>query len=84
MWLKRLLYWIATVDYELMRRDVKRVVEWDFQRIIPCHGDVIEGTGKEAWVETHRWFLEGNVRPGVFRRAVHGPFMKVVRWFFLT
>ncbi|KAL5465264.1 hypothetical protein PMIN06_000745 [Paraphaeosphaeria minitans] len=57
IWFKRLIYWIATVDYALMRRDVKRVAQWDFQRIIPCHGEVITETGKEAWVETHRWFL---------------------------
>lgn len=82
-WFKRLLFWIATVDYELMRRDVKRVAEWDFQRIIPCHGEVVEETGKEAWIETHRWFLESDARPGLFRRAVHRPFMKIVRWFFL-
>ena len=68
----------------MMRRDVKRVAEWDVRRIIPCHGDVIEEGAKEAWVETHRWFLEGDVRPGVFRRVVHGPFMEVMRWFFLT
>lgn len=79
-----MIYYIASVDYALMRRDVKRVAEWDIERIVPCHGDVIERGGKEAWNETHRWFLEGDKRPGFFRRAVHAPFMKVMRWVFLA
>jgi hypothetical protein len=84
VWFKRLMYWIASVDYALMRRDVKRVTEWDVQRIIPCHGDVIEDESNEAWIETHRWFIKGDLRPGLFRKVVHGPFLRVVRWFFLT
>ena len=84
VWFKRLIYYIASVDYALMRRDVKRVAEWDVGRIIPCHGDVIESRGDEAWLVTHWWFLEGNARPSVFRRFVHAPFLKAMRWFFLT
>jgi hypothetical protein len=84
VWFKRLMYWIASVDHTLMRRDVKKVAEWDVQRVIPCHGDVIEHGGKEAWIETHQWFIEGDLRPDFFRRLMHAPFLKVVRWFFLT
>lgn len=84
VWLKRLIYYIASVDYALMRQDVKKVAEWNVVRVIPCHGDVIESRANEAWIDTHRWFLEGSARPGLLRRLAHAPFLKAVRWFFLT
>ncbi|KAJ7698659.1 hypothetical protein B0H17DRAFT_1050327 [Mycena rosella] len=40
-----------------MKRDVKTVADWDFQRIIPCHGDVIETDGKQAWLDTYKAYL---------------------------
>jgi hypothetical protein len=33
--------------------EANAVVEsWDFDRIIPCHGDVVDTGGKEAWRST--------------------------------
>jgi hypothetical protein len=32
-------------------RDAAEVANWDFDRIVMCHGDVIESGGKEAWLE---------------------------------
>ncbi|KAF9028778.1 hypothetical protein BDZ89DRAFT_1160155 [Hymenopellis radicata] len=40
-----------------MKRDAKTVSQWDFERIIPCHGDVIEQTGKKAWLDCYRHYL---------------------------
>ncbi|KAI0053171.1 hypothetical protein FA95DRAFT_1651509 [Auriscalpium vulgare] len=37
------------VGPDAMRRDAKAVAEWDFTRVIPCHGDVIESDGNKAW-----------------------------------
>merc|ERR1712093_90358 len=39
-----------------------RINEWDFDRIIPCHGDVIEGNGKakEAWRTLFADFIKPN------------------------
>lgn len=36
-------------DRELMAKSVSLVATWDFERIIPCHGDVLETRGNEAW-----------------------------------
>jgi len=44
-------------DKEAMKRDAKIVAAWDFERIIPCHGDVIEVHGKKAWTDTYKDFL---------------------------
>lgn len=42
-------------------KDAAAVASWDFDRIIPCHGDVVDGKGREAWlsafkkVSGHSW-----------------------------
>jgi hypothetical protein len=77
-----MMYYVATTDYSLMRRDAKRVAEWDIKRIIPCHGDVIDKEGNEAWNTVYQWFLNGSPQPTLFRQ-VADPFMKLARWAFL-
>jgi hypothetical protein len=46
-----------TNNFEEMKRDAKAVAAWDFDRIIPCHGDVIEKFGKKAWEQVYANFL---------------------------
>ncbi|KAF2847802.1 hypothetical protein T440DRAFT_537606 [Plenodomus tracheiphilus IPT5] len=82
VWAKRLVYYIATVDYLLMRRDAKKVADWDFDCIIVCHGDVIENHGKLAWSNLYAWYLEGSPYPTLSKRLM-GPVMRVARWVFL-
>ncbi|KZT50591.1 hypothetical protein CALCODRAFT_488589 [Calocera cornea HHB12733] len=48
-----------TALYSVMRRDVQAVASWDFDRIIPCHGDVIEKDGKRAWTSAYERLLKG-------------------------
>ncbi|TFK97894.1 hypothetical protein BDV98DRAFT_573592 [Pterulicium gracile] len=38
-----------TPNPEVMKKHVKIVDSWDFTRVIPLHGDVFEGNGKEMW-----------------------------------
>jgi hypothetical protein len=76
------MYYIATVDHSLMRRDAKRVAEWDVQQIIPCHGDVIREGGNEAWASTYEWFLKGDPERSFVLR-MKTPLMKLMRWTFL-
>ncbi|KAI0251955.1 hypothetical protein BJV78DRAFT_1125449, partial [Lactifluus subvellereus] len=45
------------VNIAAMRRDVKTVASWDFNRIIPCHGDVIEVDGHKAWRAAYQMYL---------------------------
>lgn len=82
IWAKRLVYHIATVDYNLMRRDAKKVAEWQMDRIIPCHGDVLGIGGNEAWTSVYEWFLKGTAKPDVMKRLMN-PIMKVARRVFL-
>jgi aminoglycoside/choline kinase family phosphotransferase len=80
--MKRLIYHIATVDYTLMRRDAKKVAEWQLERIIPCHGDVLESGSNEAWASVYEWFLKGKIEPNLMKRLM-SPIMKVARRVFL-
>jgi hypothetical protein len=41
-----------------MSRDSKVVAGWDFDKIVPCHGDVIETGGKEKWLQTFEQYLK--------------------------
>ncbi|BFZ63078.1 hypothetical protein YB2330_004195 [Saitoella coloradoensis] len=84
-WHKRLIYYMAGVDDNLMRRDVKAVFEMDFEVVIPSHGDVIETEGKEAWSELYEWYLrpgEDSMREKVMR-SVWSRCLKWGRWYFL-
>lgn len=52
--------------YVLSRRDrngfnesCKRIAQWDFVTIIPCHGDTMEGDGKEIFQKIFEWHLQG-------------------------
>ena len=38
-------------------KDIRRVLEWDFDRIILAHGKVLESGGKAALLESYRWLL---------------------------
>ncbi|KIP02423.1 hypothetical protein PHLGIDRAFT_130737 [Phlebiopsis gigantea 11061_1 CR5-6] len=50
--------WSLGTDKEAMRRDVRTVASWDFTRVIPCHGDVIEDKGKEAFMEAYKYYFD--------------------------
>ncbi|TCD67126.1 hypothetical protein EIP91_000466 [Steccherinum ochraceum] len=57
-WLqKKMSGWLGQ-DKEAMKRDVKTTLGWDFERIIPCHGDVIEKDAKAAWKSSYRVYLD--------------------------
>ncbi|KAJ3512012.1 hypothetical protein NMY22_g15462 [Coprinellus aureogranulatus] len=56
-WAHPHMTWSLGVDIEAMRRDAKTVSDWDFTRIIPCHGDVIEVDAKKAWNTVFQKFL---------------------------
>ena len=59
-WQKRLLwYGVSSGDRKGFNESVRRIEEWDFDRIIPCHGDVIEKGGKGIFQNIFEWHLKG-------------------------
>ncbi|KAK7683522.1 hypothetical protein QCA50_013356 [Cerrena zonata] len=49
--------WAQGKNTEAMQRNAKTVAFWDFERIIPCHGDVIEKDAKKAWKAAYKRYL---------------------------
>lgn len=54
----------CTVDYRLairnnetFRRSIQDVLAWDFDRVIPGHGEIIEADGKQAVLDGFDWVL---------------------------
>ncbi|KAK1752820.1 hypothetical protein QBC47DRAFT_389306 [Echria macrotheca] len=59
-WQKRnLWYVVARKDRAGFGESMKRVLGWQFDRVIPCHGDTIETGGKKVLEELTSWFVEG-------------------------
>ncbi|PBK80535.1 hypothetical protein ARMGADRAFT_1056159 [Armillaria gallica] len=56
-WLHPRFTWSMGMDKEAMKKAANTVDGWDFQRIIPCHGDVIEKDAKQAWKDAYKFFL---------------------------
>ncbi|KAF7980267.1 hypothetical protein HWV62_39017 [Athelia sp. TMB] len=57
-WLHQKAVTSLGVDKEAMKRDATTVAGWDFTRIIPCHGDVIENDGNKAWRDAYKAFID--------------------------
>lgn len=58
-WQRRVLwYGPAGKDRQGFGESAARVAKWDFDRIVPCHGDVIETGGKQKWETLTAWFTE--------------------------
>ncbi|KAJ5573967.1 uncharacterized protein N7459_008394 [Penicillium hispanicum] len=50
-------YILSPRDRTAFTDSVRRIVRWDFDRLIPCHGDVIETGAKEVFQDVMAWFL---------------------------
>ena len=58
-WQKRFLWYAASAsDRPDFNRSVKKINSWDFDKIIPCHGDVIESNGKGIFQKVFEWHLK--------------------------
>ena len=48
---------VACKDRASFAASARRVADWDFDRIIPCHGDVIETGGNAVFRRVFAWHL---------------------------
>lgn len=53
-------YGPSSSDRKSFHESVKRINTWDFDRVIPCHGDVIETGGKGIFQKVMEWHLKGS------------------------
>ncbi|KAI5302430.1 hypothetical protein KEM56_000703 [Ascosphaera pollenicola] len=56
-WQRRFLWYAAIRDHTSGKESLGRIAQWDFQRLIPCHGDVIETAAKNTFLDVFKWFL---------------------------
>ena len=58
VWQKRFLWYVASSKARpSFDGSIQRIAKWDFDRIIPCHGDVIETGGKAVFNKVFAWHL---------------------------
>lgn len=59
LWQQRTVwYGTSSSDRNGFAQSIARINKWDFERIISCHGDVIEGNGKGIFEKVFRWHLD--------------------------
>ena len=59
-WQKRFVWHVASSgDRAGFSESMKRINGWSFERIVPCHGDVIEHGGKGVFARVMEWHLQG-------------------------
>lgn len=57
---KRFLWYLLSArDRPGFNESVQRIGAWDFETIIPCHGDSIVGDGKQVFEKVFEWHLHG-------------------------
>lgn len=47
----------ATKDKEAVKSSIRRILDWDFNRVLMAHGSIIEDRGKQQLQEGYEWFL---------------------------
>ena len=59
-WQKR-FWWYAAAGKNRpgFKSSLERMQKWDYDRLIPCHGDVIETGGKKIIDQMGTWFTDG-------------------------
>jgi hypothetical protein len=58
-WQKRLIwYGPSSGNRSSFNKSIARINGWDFDRIVPCHGDVIETGGKGIFQKVMEWHLK--------------------------
>ena len=52
-WLEK----IATKDKQRLKQSIERVLQWDFQRVILAHGQIVDSNAKQRLASAYQWLL---------------------------
>jgi len=59
IWQKRMVWYAFSAgDREGFNASMRKIDSWDFETLVPCHGDVIEKGGKGIFQKVMQWHLE--------------------------
>ncbi|KKK18014.1 hypothetical protein ARAM_005631 [Aspergillus rambellii] len=57
-WQKRFVWYVLSKrDRKAFTESMRRIDKWEFNRLIPCHGDVIESGAQGVFRTVMEWFL---------------------------
>lgn len=58
-WQKRFIWYVISAkDRNGFNQSMRRIASWDFDKVVPCHGDVIEAGGKGIFKKVMEWHLQ--------------------------
>ncbi len=58
IWQRRFIWYVSSAKARpSFDASARKIDKWDFNRIIPCHGDVIEGDAKGIFRKVFEWHL---------------------------
>lgn len=58
-WTRRFMWYaMSSSDREGFNASLRRIDAWDFDTVVPCHGDTMLGDGKERFRKVFQWHLE--------------------------
>lgn len=58
--MKRMLWYVLSAkDRKGFNESVQRIDAWDWDTLIPCHGDTLVGDGKTVFRKVFEWHLTG-------------------------
>jgi len=60
------IHFLSWLIFRFTKRDARIVSGWDFDRLIPCHGEVVETGGKKMWNDQYAWYLEQDHKAWMF------------------
>lgn len=53
-------YVLSAGNREKYNESIRRIHQWDFDTVIPCHGETIEKDGKHVFNKVFEWHLQGS------------------------
>lgn len=57
-WTRRFMWYaMSRADREGFNASVGRIAKWDFDTVVPCHGETMVGDGKERFRRVFEWHL---------------------------
>ncbi|TDZ15428.1 hypothetical protein Cob_v011602 [Colletotrichum orbiculare MAFF 240422] len=60
-WVKRFQWYVmSSKDRPSFNESIQRIDGWDFDTVVPCHGDTMVGDGKERFRKVFEWHLAGH------------------------
>ncbi|KAJ5947403.1 hypothetical protein N7466_000418 [Penicillium verhagenii] len=59
---RRFAWYVLANDRAAFTESMRRIIRWDFDRLIPCHGDVVEKGAKGVFQDVMAWFLKEDHR----------------------